>query len=326
LAEQTRDIHIDTTDAANNTTSTCSSSSTVGNDLFIAFDVTEGEYWHFHLAADFDYPSSAELNPSLYLLTNACDPRNCEFFSNRCTGTGDEHFAFVASTTGRYYLGIDDNTLGGGHYVLQALRPTCGDGTKEHGESCDDGMHCEDGTQCTATDASVCEGIGDGQCAPRSHDGCDRDCRQELSSSGGGEADPNDNLVEANVLRTDLPGMNPFVVNGAVGGPSDCYPDVFAVFVEEGQRVNVSVLQSYSAGTMVEVPCTDLTSAPVSFKFTSNDPDDSSSTYVSSEDADGCPSLSTGALDAGEYFITLDADAGLASPASYFLKVEIVGP
>jgi hypothetical protein len=324
LADETRDIHIDTTQAVNNSTSTCSSSSTVGNDLFIAFDVTEGEYWHFHLATDNDFPTSANLNPSLYLLTDACDPRNCDFFSNRCTGTGDEHFAFVASETGRYYLGIDDVNTGGGHYLLQALRPTCGNGTKEHGESCDDGSHCEDGTACTTDDPSVCAGIGDEQCTPRSHDGCDRDCRQELSSSGGSEGDPNDNLVEANVLRTDL--QNPFVVNGAVGGPSDCYPDVFAIFVEENQRINVTVLQSYSAGTMVEVPCTNLTSAPLSFVLTSSDPNDAVHRYVSSEDVDGCPSLSTGSLDAGEYFITLDADAGLATPAPYFLKFEVVGP
>jgi hypothetical protein len=323
LADQTRDIHIDTTQAVNNLNSMCSS--TPGNDLFIAFDVTEGEYWHFHLSTDNDFPSSAGLNPALYLLTEEpCDDRNCDYFSNRCAGTGDEHFAFVASTTGRYYLGIDDVNPGGGHYLLQALRPTCGNGTKEHGESCDDGSHCADGTTpCTTGDPSVCQDIGDGQCAPRSHDGCDRDCRQELPSSGGFEAESNDNLVEANVLRTDLPGQSTFIVNGAVGGPSDCYPDVFAVFLQQGQELRVTALESYTGG--VEVPCTNLTSAPVSFLLTSNDPDDSEHRRVSTEIA-GCPVLTSGAFDAGEYFITVDADAGLAEPAPYVLKFEVVGP
>ena len=321
LAGETRDIRIDTTSAVNNLSSMCSS--TGGNDLFIALDVTAGEYWHFHLTTDNEFSSSADLNPALYLLTDACDDRNCEYFSNRCAGTGDEHFAFVASTTGRYYLGIDDANAGGGHYKLQALRPVCGNGTRDHGESCDDGSHCADGTPCTTDDPSVCAGIGDGQCAPRSDDGCDRDCRQELSASGGSERDPNDNLVEANVLRTDLPEQNPFVINGDVGGPSDCYPDVFAVFVEQGERVDVSVLESYSAGTKIGVPCNGLTTyAPLSITLRSNDPND---TPVPME-IDGCPFVSTGPLDAGESFITVDADPGLATPAPYIVKVEVIAP
>ena len=62
---------------------------------------------------------------------------------------------------------------------------TCGDRVREAGEDCDDGRHCLDGTKCR--EDSECDHImvlddgDDGECRPRSGDGCDADCAAEFS-------------------------------------------------------------------------------------------------------------------------------------------------
>lgn len=55
----------------------------------------------------------------------------------------------------------------------------CGDGVQEGNEQCDDGSQCTDGTDCTG-DPSVCSGVGDETCAPRSGDGCTDQCELEI--------------------------------------------------------------------------------------------------------------------------------------------------
>ena len=54
------------------------------------------------------------------------------------------------------------------------------------GETCDDGKQCTDGTPCGygTIPASVCAGIGDGSCLPRSGDGCDQSCGRTPSCIG----------------------------------------------------------------------------------------------------------------------------------------------
>ena len=119
IASTTRNIMIDTNMMRNDTTATCVGIggvelNTIGNDAFLAIDVAAGEYWHFHLRGNPADPTTPMRNPALYLLTSGCDPRACEQSSDICTGPSDEHFAFVASSPGRWYLGIDDATAGGG--------------------------------------------------------------------------------------------------------------------------------------------------------------------------------------------------------------------
>src|SRR5690606_10315396 len=104
----------------------------------------------------------------------SCNPNACEAISDACAGNRDEHFAFIPNSDGRWYIGIDDTNPGGGKYVLDAIRPVCGDGVPDHGESCD------------------------GQ------EGCGPDCRWILNSSAVNERLPNDNIIEANTV--DLEG------------------------------------------------------------------------------------------------------------------------
>ncbi len=307
-------IPIDTRSANASFAPSCNgSAAAAGHEIFIPLEVTAGEYWHFHLAST-DAPADGR-NPALYVVSDACNPLECANFSNRCPGNGEEHFAFIAPSTGRFYLGIDDTASGGGTYVLNALRPECGDGTKDHGEACDDGMHCDDGDVCDAS--TPCD---DGStCAKRSGDGCDTSCRTELSVSGATEAPNNDNPIEASLLRTDL--ANPFIVNGSIGGTSDCYPDVHVVRVLQNQRVSVSALQSFNPGTGVETACSGVTNTPFTFHLASAG---GSLSFNSSDDGSGCPSVTTPALTAGEYFITLEAEPNTNTLAPYWMRVEIL--
>ncbi len=59
----------------------------------------------------------------------------------------------------------------------------CGDGTitDQEPEQCDDGSFCDDlTTPCSPTAPSVCIGIGNDLCAPRSDDGCSATCQVEM--------------------------------------------------------------------------------------------------------------------------------------------------
>ncbi len=56
----------------------------------------------------------------------------------------------------------------------------CGDGklSVQRAEVCDDGSQCANGLDCTS-DPSLCNGIGNGSCAPRNNDGCTDTCTVE---------------------------------------------------------------------------------------------------------------------------------------------------
>ena len=55
---------------------------------------------------------------------------------------------------------------------------TCGNGIQDSDETCDDGKHCSDFSSCTID--LECLGKGDELCMPRSGDGCDQFCQQEM--------------------------------------------------------------------------------------------------------------------------------------------------
>lgn len=230
-------IRIDTTDLTDQIQS-CDSRDAPGNDGFVAVNVTAGQYWHFHLRPD---PAvRQDRDPFLYLLFSSgtsCDDRQCNFRSDVCQGGKDEHFAFEADQNGVWYLGIDDRMEGGGVYLLDAILPFCGNGERDHGESCDD---------------------------PAS-DECDSQCRNVLSEDRSSEAAPNDNAVEANVL--DFPASNMLEISGAIGGDECTYPDVFAFTVPAGG----ATLAVRALNPETNDPCFDPTLTPYRYVLRRDD-------------------------------------------------------
>jgi cysteine-rich repeat protein len=101
----------------------------------------------------------------------------------------------------------------GGAYELAVFRPVCGNGEPEESETCDDG------------NASA-------------GDGCDAECRAELSASGSDEAEPNDDFTSANLLV--LAAGATLSVNGTLGG--GCDPDQFVVDVPAQASLQVTLL------------------------------------------------------------------------------------
>ena len=294
-------IMIDTTQATNGQSSNCGRG-IPGNDLFFAVDVAAGDYWHFHLRTDPSDADSANRDPVLYLFqggpenqatgTRSCGDRSCDFYADRCSSNSDEHFAFVASSEGRWFLGIDDFQAGGGRYILTAYHPNCGDGTLAHGEACDDGNDVNTDT-------------------------CDNACRKVIVTDGATESRPNDNIVEANVL--DIPVSGSLRVRGTVGGATDCYPDVYAINMPANSRLQVTALESFAAGT--EVPCDGGTDAP--FSLVVRDRAGGSETSGGT-DGNGCPILQTGNLAEGEYIVTIDTMRDQADAIPYWMSFQVL--
>jgi cysteine-rich repeat protein len=193
---------------------TCLGRNAAGNDGFFAIDMIAGQKWHFHVKVT---PGSSA-DPAVYVLGQSCDPRECQPGDglNECIAGQDEHFSFVPDRTDRFLIGVD--TIGNGGEALQvlAVRPVCGDGTKEHSESCDD----------SNTDMG---------------DGCDGSCRAEIPNAGAtdpnAEVEPNDEpFVNANIVDVSAGAVR---VTGQLG--SKCDFDSFGIVVPAGGSVRATL-------------------------------------------------------------------------------------
>ena len=253
-----------------------------GNDGFFAIDVQAGEYWHFHLHdASGD---EVDRKPVLYLLDSGCDPRRCIQLSNQCGDSGDEHFAFLPDTGGIWYLGIDDENAGGGLYTLQAIRPDCGNGVSEHGESCD------------------------GQ------PGCDSKCRWVLDSGRTQEQIPNDNVTEANVISLP-PAGGELEITGDIGGSAACnYPDMFAVVIADGGAALHVDIRADGAS------CPAAAAAPYSLALLNSAGGTRAGATI---DTNGCPIIDA-TLPAGLYYVSVgDTRVDPERPNPYHLKFAV---
>ena len=203
-----------------------------GNDGFLAVDVQPGEYWHFHLRVDrANDPDPTTRNPTLYLLDESCSSCQPSTLANYCSQDQDEHFAITFSSAGRWYIGVDDTNPGGGVFLLDAIRPSCGNTLKEHGEACDE-----------------------------AGEGCSSTCRWILDETSAREKGDNINFDEANIVSPD---KWPLDVSGDIGGFSGCkYPDVFVIEVADAQTLEVMELPT-SGGQCAELP-----NEPSEIKFT----------------------------------------------------------
>lgn len=200
---------IDTTGAADDMRSfgTCLDSATPGNDTFVAIDMLPNERWHFHVRQS----AGSTVDPALYILDD-CNERACQASRSidACGGGSNEHLSFVAPASGgRFLVGVDSTEAGGFTGTLEIYRPTCGNGTQEHSENCDDGN-------------------------TMSGDGCDALCRAELTAAPLTEFGVNDDFYASNLITT----VDGAVVFGDVGA---CDVDVYAVDLTVGTTLNVAL-------------------------------------------------------------------------------------
>ncbi len=302
ITETVEQLRVDTRELQNRETPTCAPSG--GRDGFFALDVQAGEYWHFHLAVDPSVADQEDLNPVLYLLQEDCDERRCDAsrLSNACevapggaTAFRDEHFAFIPSAPGRWYIGIDDEgNNAGGVYRLDAIRPSCGDGMRDHGESCE------------------------------GEEFCNIDCRFELSAMNSNEAqnEPNDNREEANALSLTAngDGSTGIEISGDIG-PSAVicdYPDVFTLDVRDnGSRIEVNPLEPNSE------PCTDGSTDDYQFDLFLEDAA-GNERVGRAVDANRCPVIDESDLPAGRYFVRIsDKRTDASRPINYRLRFRV---
>lgn len=204
IDETTENLYINTVvlEPDVNVTARCGVESR-GSDGFIAIDVQALDTWHFHLQVR----NQTDRNPSLYLLPSngagGCTDTACEQLSDSCSGPGEEHFSFVPTEDGRWYIGIDDGEMGGAEYSLSAYRTFC-DGTLEHGEACDGSAICTS------------------------------DCRVRLNNENTNIFTTQQNFVEA--AEVVVPPSGSLTVTGRIGDSQGLcdYPDVFTIRIPAG--------------------------------------------------------------------------------------------
>lgn len=275
-------LRVDTT-ALSNRNSSCGSREAPGNDGFIAIDVLGSEQWHFHVIPD---PSVAgqDRDPFIYLLDSTCRNTDCSFSSDQCRGPGDEHFAFVAPSDGRFYLGIDDRNPGGGVYLIEAIKLACGDGMRVHGEACDG----------TTT--------------------CNSACREILSDTRPTEQIPDDNEIEGNFVQ--MPASNEIIISGTIGGDLCVYPDVFNFSVPAGlTNLQVDVLK-----TDMTV-CDNGSYTP--YEIVLKSPGGGVRAAAQTNATSGCAELRVSGLSAANYFIYVQHAEPLDRPYNYSLRIRL---
>lgn len=278
-------LQVDTRGMSNRVNS-CGGRESPGREGFIAIDVIAGDQWHFHVVPDTSIPGQ-NLDPFLYLLfspAGGCDSRDCENASDACQGPGDEHFAFIAPSDGRFYLGIDDRmAVDGGVYLIEAVRLFCGDGAKVHGESCDG----------SAT--------------------CDTRCHEVLNESRTSEVIPNDNEIEANAVI--MPATGPITLQGTIGGDLCVYPDVYTFSIEDANSaLTVRMLQQDLTA------CTSGAITPFDVVLRNSEGEVRG---PATTDANGCSILDVSGLASGTYFLYVEHDAPLETPTNYRMQIEV---
>lgn len=192
---------------------------------FFRLNSLAGRRWHIMIRPD------TETMDVLAAIVPSCDDRNCLRAADACGPGGAEHFNFVPDEAGDYLVSVETSEPGPVQYMV--LSPPCGDGSSQHGETCDDGNS-------------------------RIGDGCTPQCQAELEGSMRGEVEPNGDLFEKNVLFFRSPtgngGTGSMKVTGNLGGLCDV--DRFAVIVPAGGSLQATLLTGSGEPCPTEQPVT----------------------------------------------------------------------
>jgi len=249
-----------------------------GNDGFVALEMTGGDKWHVHVN-----PVTPDFDPAVYILAS-CDERACSRVTaiDECGPGKSEHLSFLAPQTGTYFVGIDSAVRGGGVSSVLIFRPTCGNGTTEHSETCDDNNQM-------------------------SGDGCDSLCRKEFTAPAITELEPNDDPRAANVLAVAGRSMTAM---GMVA--TRCDHDMYSVTLPQAGSIKATI----SATT---VAC-GVEGAAISLALIGAD-GLTAVTGVTTAVVSDCPALEAKGLAPGEYFVMVRRPTGEIS-WPYQLLVE----
>ncbi|GAB4214556.1 MAG: hypothetical protein OHK0013_39320 [Sandaracinaceae bacterium] len=263
-----------------------------GPDGFARVSMEAGERWHFH------FRHVGDANPALYVL-DTCDPRSCrdDRSINLCDRGADEHLTFEAPAAGEYLIGLDTFDVIGLTGTLEVIRPLCGNGTREHSETCDDGDR-------------------------EAGDGCDEQCRDEITSAptDRGETEVNDDRFSANHV---LAGAEPLLVTGRVA--SSCESDWFVVDVPANATLRAEVT------TAAGGPCAGSRDLPDPFSLDLLGAD-GLTVLGSAIPVGGCPAIDptrdtfAASLPSGRYFLRLFGRVETGRAFNYGLRITVTTP
>lgn len=289
ITRTTGDYSFDTSGLADdfNDLASCAGRSLPGNDGFLRVHMTAGELWHFHVRT-----LDRTHNPAVYILPT-CDERSCTGGLDECGDGRDEHISFRARETRDYFVGLDSPRPGGAPYQLTIVRATCGDGVREHGESCDDRNQV-------------------------SGDGCDMTCHSELRDNST-EVEPNDDFSDPNLI---MPSPTPVTVQGRLGGRCDF--DMFAIELPAGASVRATMLDINAQ------PCSMM--AP-DFRMAWVLPDGRSVGGTGESSATNrCPAIGENetfaqrVATAGTYYVRVSTATDLESAVDYKIRFDVTRP
>lgn len=242
-----------------NNLSTCNiAAPATGPDGFFSFSALAGERWHIMAR-----PMDADNRVRVAIL-DACDDRSCVQSADNCHEGEPEHMNFTAPTGGEYIVAIDADKMG--MVMVMAMKPPCGDGNKQHGETCDDN-NAMDG------------------------DGCSSTCQAEILTAEEDEQEPNDGFFESNIILMDTPGM--VTMKGQSGGA--CEIDRFTATVPENGSLTVDIKNSQGEDCGSEV-------GEMSLMIL----DENGAQLAKEEMLGGCPSFLGEGLSAGDYQMVLE--------------------
>ncbi len=258
-----------------------------GPDGFLRVQMGAGDRWHFH------FRRTGTQDPALYVLRSSCDLRTCapNEAADLCGTSADEHLTFEPTAAGSYVVAIDSFDTAGLQGALQIIHPACGNSVLEHSETCDDGN-------------------------TEPLDGCDEQCRHELTPGNSAELEVNDDRFSANHV---LPSGGTILVTGRVA--SVCESDWFAIDLTEGASLRAELLTAGGAAC----PAT----RPANLELELRGANGQTSLALGSETT-GCaaidPARDTGAaaLPAGRYFVRVYArNDAIERPFDYGLRLTL---
>ena len=267
------------------TISGCNGLRVDGPDGFIRLPAVAEQRWSIHAE-----PKDDNTDLVMYMMPT-CDPSSCTDLLDRCGAGLPESFVFSAPSEGEYVLGIDSRTTLG-EVELTLVSTVCGDRRQEFGEGCDDGNRMNG-------------------------DGCDRECRVEISMDRLRELEPNNWPTEANVVPLTMEQPTVSIV-GRVGGACDV--DYYAIRVE--QPASLGVIMRDGA----ELPC-DGSTPPLTMTLINGDGTTRRGEGTTGGEGGMCPSIEAGvafaeALSIGTYFLSVAADRDSAT-VDYNLSFEL---